>query len=130
MEGSWSAAAIAALDEADRTTVLANNFVHDISSSNEELEPVLVELFGLGSLLKQLQDVDVPGRLQPPVTRVIWACSDICRYLGAVLSGCGDDTLRSRRWALTDAPAEVEGLKANLQNCIRTLEIVAEALKV
>lgn len=130
MDGSLSAAATAALDEADRTALLANNFVHDISSSQEELEPVLVDLFGLVGLLKQLQDVDVPGQLQPSLARVIWACSDICRCVTTVLTGCGDGTLRSRRWALTDAPAEVEGMRANLQNCTRTLEIAAEGLKL
>lgn len=131
MDGSFSTAAIAAISEADQTTVLANNFIHDISSSHEQLEPLLVDLFGLGGLLRQFREhVDVPARLHPPVTRVIGACSDVCRCMNAVLAACGDGPLRSRRWALTDTPAEVEGLRANLQNCTRTLEIVVEALKV
>lgn len=131
MDGSLLAATSAALGGVDRTTHLTNDFVQDVTSSQEELEPVLVDLFGLGGLLDQLRGVGaIPHVLQPSLTRIVWSCCDICKFMDAVLAGCGDGTLRSRRWALTDAPVEIEGLKANMENCTRTLEIVVEALKM
>lgn len=91
---------------------------------------MLVDLFGLGSLLDELRNAGIPHVLQPSLTRIVWSCCDICKFIDAVLTGCGDGTLRSRRWALTDAPVEIEGLKANMENCTRTLEVVVEALKM
>lgn len=130
VSAALSAAATAALNESDRTAHLANEFVHDISSSHEELEPVLIDLFGLSGILRQLRDVDFPSQLRPSLSRVIWTCSDICSCMSTVLDGCGEGVLRSRRWALTDAPGQIEGLKANLQNCMRTLEIAIDAVKM
>lgn len=128
MDGPLIAATTAALTGVDRTTHLANIFLHDVTSSQEDLEPVLVELFGLGGGLQQLQAAAVPAELQPPLTSVVRDCSINCSRIDAVLSGCGDGTSRSGRWALTDAPVEIGQLKTSLEVSRRALEIVVEAL--
>ena len=130
MSGLLIAATTAALTEVDRTTHMANTFLDEVTSAQDELEPVLVELFGLGGLLRQLRNADTPKELQPPVTRVIRGCADICKRTDAVLSGCGDGSLRSRRWALTDAPVEIQESRVGLEACRRTVEIVVEALEL
>lgn len=129
MDAPLIAATTAALTAADRTTQIANHFLNEITSAHDELEPVIIELFGLSGLLKQLQTaVAVPNQLQPSLAWVVRACADVCKRIDAVLSECGDGPLRSRRWALTDAPVEIEELKMSLEACRRTIEIVAEGL--
>lgn len=130
MDAPLIAATTAALTETDRTTQIANDFLDGVTSAQDELEPVLVELFGLSGLLKQLQTVYIPNQLQPPLTWVVRGCSDICKRIDAVLSRCGDGTPRTGRWALTDAPVEIDELKTSLQLCRRTLEIVVEGLEL
>lgn len=128
MDGPLIAATTAALTEVDRLTLLVNKFVSDVTSSQDDLEPVLVEFFGLGCILQQIQPVVVPSELQLPLTAVVRGCLLSCSRIDAILSGCGEGTSRSVGWALTDAPVEIEGLNASLEVCRRATEIVLEAL--
>lgn len=128
MDGPLAAATTAALAEADRTAAAVHDFLNHVTAAHDDLDPVLSEVLpALRGLLGRLRGVDVPGELRPSAAWVIRCCSDTCERVGAVLAGCGTDQLRSRRWALSDAPREIRELTGATEACTRTVEVVVEA---
>lgn len=128
MEGPLIAANTAALVSASRCAQIIASFLRDVPAADRELKPLLDELFDLQSTLERLQDVVLPVPLFAPLVGVIRGCTDVCSRIEGALDGCGDGSLRSGRWAVTETSFEVLGLGRVLGFCLRIAQLVFEAV--
>ncbi|ROW06745.1 hypothetical protein VMCG_04024 [Cytospora schulzeri] len=128
MDGPLIAANTAAHVSASRSAQIATDFLRDVPAAQRELEPLLIELFEVRGTLERLQDVILPVPLFAPLVGVIRGCTDVCSRIDGVLSQCGDGSLRSGRWAVTEASVEIQGLSRVLGFCRRTAQLTFEAV--
>lgn len=128
MEGPLIAANTAALASASRSAHIVAEFLKDVPTARRELEPVLIELFSLQETLGRLQNVVLPVPLFAPLVGVIRGCTDVCRRIDGALDSCGDGSLRSGRWVVTETSVEIRGLGRILGFCQKTAQVTFQAV--
>ncbi|CAN8104466.1 unnamed protein product [Discula destructiva] len=126
--GALHTATAAALVQADSTRYLASNFTQIAPSAHQDLEPVVAELCDLQQQLQLIHGGEIPAPLQTPLADVIDGCAGICRRIGDILDGCGDDTSPETWWALVGASTEVQQLQLVLGHGRRTIQVVVGAM--
>lgn len=133
MDGlALSAASAAVLADVNRTTQFANDFLNDVASAQDELEPVLLELFELDGLVRHIRnggDDLIPQELRSSLTQTLQSCAKVCKSIDAVLVGCGEGSVRAGHWAMADAPLEVQQWKVKLEFGRRTVKVAVGALE-
>lgn len=128
MDRALFTATAAVLVDADLATYLADKCINAIPSAQHDLIQARIELRNFHDGLSQLQESNVPKTLQPTLIIVVTICSGICKRIGDILAGCGEDADPARCWALVSAPTELRQLRLELLQGRRTIDIVHRAL--
>lgn len=128
MDRALFTATAAVLVDADLATYLADKCINAIPAAQRDLMQVRVELRNFHNRLGQLQEHNVPKPLQPSLINVITSCSGICKRIGDILAGCGEDADPARCWALVSAPTELRQLRLELLQGRRAIDILYKAL--
>lgn len=128
MDRALFTATAAVLVDADLATYLADKCLNAIPSAQHDLIQVRVELRNFHDGLSQLQENKVPTTLQSTLISVVTSCSGVCKRIGDILAGCGEDADPERCWALVSAPTELSQLRQELLQGRGTLDIVHRAL--
>lgn len=128
MDRALFTATAAVLVDADLATYLADKCINAIPAAQRDLVQVRVELRNFHDRLSQLQENDVPKYLQPSLISLLTSCSGICKRIGDILAGCGEDADPERCWALVSAPTELRQLRLELLQGRRAMDIVYKAL--
>lgn len=130
MDGALLTATATVLVEVDLATYLADKCINAVPSAQRDLVLVRVELRNFHYRLRQLQDDAIPRALQPTFIDVIVACSGICKRIGDILAGCGEDADPTKCWALVSASIEIPQLRMVLVQARRAMDIVEKALSL